>query len=233
VSAIIAAGLIPAAMEMIDHNTIKAVEESIYAAGYPTDAAAALVVEMDGAPAETAADAARAQQICEASGAREVRRAKTEAERLGLWQGRKKAFGAMGRLAPDLLVQDATVPRSRLPSVLARIYGICERYDLRVANVFHAGDGNLHPNLVFDRRNADELARVQAASKEIMTACVEAGGTITGEHGVGLDKRHYMHLVFGPAEMDVLCSVRNVFDPRGLANPGKILPEDVCKGEVS
>jgi glycolate oxidase subunit GlcD len=231
VSAIIAAGLIPAAMEMIDHNTIKAVEESIYAAGYPTDAAAALVVEVDGAPAETVADAARAQEICEASGAREVRRAKNEAERLGLWQGRKKAFGAMGRLAPDLLVQDATVPRSRLPAVLARIYGICERYDLRVANVFHAGDGNLHPNLVFDRRNEEELARVQAASREIMAACVDAGGTITGEHGVGLDKRHYMSLVFGPDEMDALCAVRRVFDPRGLANPGKILPEDTCDND--
>ncbi|MEJ2217028.1 MAG: FAD-linked oxidase C-terminal domain-containing protein [Gemmatimonadota bacterium] len=229
-SAIIAAGLIPAAMEMIDQNTIKAVEDSIFAAGYPTDAAAALVVELDGTPAETAADAARAQQICKASGAREVRRAQNEAERLGLWQGRKKAFGAMGRLAPDLLVQDATVPRSRLPTVLARIYGICEGYGLQVANVFHAGDGNLHPNLVFDRRNAEELERVRAASREIMAACVEAGGTITGEHGVGLDKRHYMSLIFGPDEMDVFCAVRRVFDPRGLANPGKILPEDVCDG---
>ncbi len=227
VSAIIATGHIPAAMEMIDRNTIRAVEESIYAAGYPTDAAAALVVELDGAPGVIAEDADRVQRICEDSGAR-VRRAADAAERLRLWQGRKKAFGAMGRLAPDLLVQDATVPRSRLPEVLARVYEIGARYGLQVANVFHAGDGNLHPNLVFDRRDAEELERVEAASREIMAACVEAGGTITGEHGVGMDKRRYMHLVFNDDELAALCAVRRVFDPEGRANPDKIFPPGIC-----
>lgn len=233
VSAIIAAGLIPAAMEMIDRNTIRAVEGSIYAAGYPTDAAAALVVEFDGPPTATSADVERGASICEAAGAREVRRARDAAERLRLWQGRKKAFGAMGRLAPDLLVQDATVPRSRLPAVLGRIYAIGERYGLQIANVFHAGDGNLHPNIVFDSRDAEERERVEAASQEIMKACVEAGGTITGEHGVGMDKRHYMELVFNDDELATLCAIRRVFDPAGRANPDKIFPPGVCDGGES
>ena len=154
-----------------------------------------------------------------------MRRAETAAERLALWKGRKKAFGAMGRLAPDLLVQDATVPRTRLTEVLARIGEIAERFDLQVANVFHAGDGNLHPNIVFDRRDQEETRRVEAASKEIMAACVEAGGTITGEHGVGADKRKYMPLVFSAQELEVLRGVKRVFDPGGLCNPGKVVPE--------
>jgi FAD/FMN-containing dehydrogenase len=154
-----------------------------------------------------------------------VRRARSEEERTALWKGRKKAFGAMGRLAPDLLVQDATVPRTRLPEVLARITEIGERYRLQVANVFHAGDGNLHPNLVFDRRDPEETRRVEQASAEIMKVCVEAGGTITGEHGVGVDKRKYMSLVFTPAELEVLRGVKGAFDPMGLCNPGKVLPD--------
>ena len=131
----------------------------------------------------------------------------------------------MGRLAPDLLVQDATVPRTRLTEVLARISEIARRYDIQVANVFHAGDGNLHPNIVFDRRDEEETRRVEAASKEIMRVCVEAGGTITGEHGVGADKRKYMPLVFSPRELEVLRAVKGVFDPLGLCNPGKVVPE--------
>ncbi|HEX7050919.1 MAG TPA: FAD-linked oxidase C-terminal domain-containing protein [Longimicrobiales bacterium] len=229
VSAIIADGLLPAALEMIDGETIRAVEESVYAAGIPLDVGAALVIEFDGARAGLAAEAERARAICVAEGAREVRRAADDIERERLWQGRKKAFGAMGRLAPDLLVQDAVVPRSRLPAVLAGIYAIAHRYDLRISNVFHAGDGNLHPNILFDRRDADELRRVQAASREIMRSCVEAGGTITGEHGVGLDKREYMPLIFGDAEMETMCAVRRVFNPRGLANPAKVLPVRVCR----
>jgi FAD/FMN-containing dehydrogenase len=156
-----------------------------------------------------------------------VRRAQDDLERAALWKGRKKAFGAMGRIAPDLLVQDATVPRTRLPSVLGRIAEIAARHRLTVANVFHAGDGNLHPNILFDRRDADELHRVEAASKEIMEACVQAGGTITGEHGVGLDKRAYMPLVHGPEELSVMAGVKAAFDPSGLLNPGKVIPDGV------
>jgi glycolate oxidase subunit GlcD len=225
VTAIISSGLLPAALEIVDRNTIKAVEASIFAAGYPTDAGAALVVEFDGMEAGLALEAAEASRCCREAGAREVRQAETSEERLALWKGRKKAFGAMGRLAPDLLVQDATVPRTRLPEVLARIGEIAQRYDLQVANVFHAGDGNLHPNLVYDRRDPEEARRVERASMEIMAACVAVGGTITGEHGVGSDKRKYMPLVFSPAELEALEGIRRVFDPQGTCNPGKVLPE--------
>ncbi len=225
VTDIISRGLLPAALEIVDRNTIQAVEASIFAAGYPTDAGAALVVEFDGLEQGLDQEADEAERCCIGAGAREVRRARTAEERMALWKGRKKAFGAMGRLAPDLLVQDATVPRTRLPQVLARISEIASRHGLQVANVFHAGDGNLHPNLVFDRRNAEETRRVEEASKEIMMVCVEAGGTITGEHGVGTDKRKYMSLVFTPQELEALRGVRAVFDPLGLCNPGKVLPD--------
>jgi FAD/FMN-containing dehydrogenase len=159
-----------------------------------------------------------------------VRRASDPATRAALWNGRKKAFGAMGRIAPDLLVQDATVPRTRLPEVLAKITEIGRRYRLNVANVFHAGDGNLHPNILFDRNDADELERVERASKEIMTLCVDVGGTITGEHGVGVDKRGYMRLVHGPDELAAMAAVKAVFDPGGLFNPGKVLPDAEAVG---
>ncbi|NNF27390.1 MAG: FAD-binding oxidoreductase, partial [Gemmatimonadetes bacterium] len=224
VSDIIGAGLLPAAMEIIDGETIRAVEDSVFSAGYPTDAEAALVVEFDGPAAGIDDQAERAADLCDRAGAREVRLASDEAERLALWKGRKKAFGAMGRIAPDLLVQDATVPRTALPKILAGIEEIGKRYELTVANVFHAGDGNLHPNILFDRRNGEELARVERASREIMELCVQAGGTITGEHGVGLDKRDYMGLVYGPDELDAMWGVRLAFDPHGLMNPGKVLP---------
>jgi glycolate oxidase subunit GlcD len=224
VTSIISAGLLPAALEIVDRNTIRAVEASIFAAGYPTDAGAALVVEFDGIDAGLDSDAEKARKCCEEAGAREVRRAETGEERTALWKGRKKAFGAMGRLAPDLLVQDATVPRTRLPGVLARISEIAERYHLQVANVFHAGDGNLHPNIVFDRRDPEQTRRVETASSEIMRVCVEAGGTITGEHGVGVDKRKYMSLVFSAEELEILRRVKGVFDPVGLCNPGKVIP---------
>ena len=225
VTEIIGTGLMPAAVEIVDAATIRAVEASVYAAGYPKDAGAALVIEFDGTEAGLDADAERAEACCHAAGAREVRRAADPQSRLKLWQGRKKAFGAMGRIAPDLLVQDATVPRTRLPAVLARISEIGERYGLQVANVFHAGDGNLHPNILFDRNDADELRRVERASHEIMALCVEVGGTITGEHGVGVDKRGYMALVHGETELEMLRAVKEVFDPQGLFNPGKVLPE--------
>lgn len=230
VTNIISRGLLPAALEIVDRNTIAAVEASIFAAGYPTDAGAALVVEFDGLETGLDKEVESARECCQEAGAREVRRATTGEERLALWKGRKKAFGAMGRLAPNLLVQDATVPRTRLPEVLARVMEIAERYELKVANVFHAGDGNLHPNLVYDRRDPEETRRVEAASKEIMNACVEAGGTITGEHGVGFDKRKYMPLVFSPEELAVLAEIKGVFDPGGLFNPRKVIPDTVVSG---
>jgi len=225
VTAVVGAGLLPAALEIMDQSSIRAVEASVFAAGYPTDAGAALVVEFDGTEAGLQADAERAEALCMENGAREVRRARNAAEREALWKGRKKAFGAFGRLAPDLIVQDATVPRTRLPDVLHRILEIGESHGLRVANVFHAGDGNLHPKLLFDRRDADELARVEAASRQIMEACVAAGGTITGEHGVGVDKRKYMRLVYGTDEIEAMRAAKEVFDPSGLVNPGKVLPD--------
>jgi glycolate oxidase subunit GlcD len=227
VTAIVGAGLLPAALEIMDGGSIRAVEESAYAAGYPTDAGAVLVVEFDGTDAGLDDDAAQAEACCLEAGAREVRRATDDAQRAALWQGRKKSFGVMGRIAPDLLVQDATVPRTRLPEVLHRIAEIAERYELRVGNVFHAGDGNLHPKILFDRRRADEVQRVEKASREIMTLCVEVGGTITGEHGVGMDKRKYMPLVFGAHELDTMARVKEAFDPEGLFNPGKVLPDPV------
>lgn len=225
VTAIVGDGLLPAALEILDHPTIQAVEASVFAAGYPQDAGAALVVEFDGTEAGLDADVERARALCLERGAREVQRATTAAERDALWKGRKKAFGAFGRLAPDLLVQDATVPRTRLTSVLHEIMEIGRKYDLVVANVFHAGDGNLHPNILFDRRDAEQVERVEAASKEIMAACVAAGGTITGEHGVGVDKRKHMKLVFGPHELNAMREAKRVFDPAALMNPGKVLPD--------
>jgi glycolate oxidase subunit GlcD len=225
VTAIIASGMLPAALEIVDAATIRAVEASVYAAGYPTDAGAALVVEFDGTEAGLDDDADRAEACCREAGARDVQRAVDESHRAALWKGRKKAFGAMGRIAPDLLVQDATVPRTRLPEVLAGVADIGRRYDLQIANVFHAGDGNLHPNIIFDRHDPDELARVEKASKEIMALCVDAGGTITGEHGVGVDKRQYMRLVHGPDELAAMAAMKRAFDPSGLFNPGKVLPD--------
>ncbi len=231
VTEIMAEGLLPAALEIIDGPTIRAVEASVFAAGYPTDAEAALVVEFDGIEAGLAGDVERAVAQCSRAGAREVRTADSAEERLALWSGRKRAFGAMGQIANDLMVQDGTVPRSKLTEVLGRISEIGARYDLTIANVFHAGDGNLHPNLLFDRSNEDEVARVNRASKEIMAVCVEAGGTITGEHGVGLDKRRYMSLVHGPDELDAMRRIKWVFDPLGRMNPGKVLPDGPDDGK--
>ncbi|HEY2806176.1 MAG TPA: FAD-linked oxidase C-terminal domain-containing protein [Gemmatimonadales bacterium] len=229
VSTIIASGIVPAAMEMMDHNTVELVESSVYAAGYPTDCAAVLLVETDGRAAGTADEAAQIEKICRATGARGVRVATTAVERERLWQGRKKAFGAMGRASADLVVQDAVVPRTALPDVLEAIGGIAARYRVKVSNVFHAGDGNLHPNLSFDARDPDELARVEAASAEIMRVCVDAGGSITGEHGIGADKKRYMPLIFSPDDIGAMSAVRRAFDPAGLANPGKVIPSAQCK----
>ena len=229
VSTIIAAGIVPAALEMMDKACVAAVEASIYAAGYPTDAAAVLLVELDGQTDAVGAEALTVKHILLECGAREVRSASTAVDRARLWQGRKKAFGAMGRIAPDLAVQDAVVPRSALPDIMDQIEAIRRQYDLTISNVFHAGDGNLHPNISFDRRDPAVVARVQLACREIMAACVAAGGSITGEHGVGSDKLNYMPWIFDAQTLGAMRAVRRVFDPAERANPGKVLPVHACR----
>jgi glycolate oxidase subunit GlcD len=228
-SAIMAEGILPAALELMDAATIRAVESSIYAAGYPVDAAAVLLVEVDGAAAGLADDVASVERICRASGARHVRSASDAAERARLWQGRKKAFGAMGRLAPHLAVQDAVVPRTQLAPILARIAEIGARHNVRVCNVFHAGDGNLHPNIPYNAGDPAEAARVHQAMREIMELCIAAGGTITGEHGVGSDKIAYMEKLFPGDSLDAMCRLRDAFDPGRRANPGKVVPSHRCR----
>jgi glycolate oxidase subunit GlcD len=224
VSAIIAAGVMPAALEMMDREIIRAVEASVFAAGLPPDAGAALIIELDGIEAGIDDEAERVTSICMEFGARSCRRARDETERKKLWAARKGAFGAIGRISPDSMIQDAVVPRSQLPEVLNAAYEIAGKYQLRIANVFHAGDGNLHPLICFDSRIAEEVTRVKDAGRELMAVCVAAGGTITGEHGVGLDKRELLPLVFSEADMNAMLSVRAAFDPSGLCNPGKIIP---------
>lgn len=228
-SAIIAAGIVPAALEMMDQPTIRAVEASIYAAGYPVDAAAVLLIEIDGLAAGIDDDAERIRGLCLECGARGVRVARDEGERTRLWQGRKKAFGAMGRISSHLVVQDAVIPRTRLPEVLRAIAHIGAAEQLSVCNVFHAGDGNLHPNIPYNANDPDESARVHRAMRAIMRCCVEAGGSVTGEHGIGLDKIDYMPLIFSADSLDAMCRLRSVFDPDRRANPGKVVPVRACR----
>jgi len=224
VSAIIAAGVMPAALEMMDHAIIQAVEASVFAAGLPLDAGAALLIELDGLEAGIDAEAERVKRICVQHGARTCRLARDENERKKLWAARKGAFGAIGRIAPDSMIQDAVVPRSRLPEVLDDVFRIAAKYQLRIANVFHAGDGNLHPLICFDSRSPAEVEHVKEAGRELMETCVRAGGTISGEHGVGFDKRELLPLIFSDADMEAMLRVRSAFDPEGLMNPGKIIP---------
>jgi glycolate oxidase subunit GlcD len=228
-SAIIASGIVPAACELMDHGTIQAVEASIYAAGYPADAAAVLLVEVDGSAASVGEEAERVERLCSENGARSVRIATDAVDRARLWQGRKKAFGAMGRMAPHLAVQDGVVPRTKLAEILAAIAVIGERHGIRVCNVFHAGDGNLHPNVPYDGRNLDETRRVHAAMREIMALCIASGGSITGEHGVGLDKLVHMDKLFSPDTLDAMCRLRSAFDPEKRSNPGKVVPVHSCR----
>jgi glycolate oxidase subunit GlcD len=226
VSEILASGVTPVAIEMLDQGTIRIVESSPFAAGLPTDVGAALIVEVEGDPEEVEVAVRRAAEVARASGATEVRVAADEEERARLWQARKKAYGVLGRRAPEVLVQDAVVPRTRIAPVLERIGEIARAHELENVNYFHAGDGNLHPHLLFDPRDPDQLARVGRASEEIMRVCVEAGGTITGEHGVGLDKRRAMRLVFTDAELDAMRALKRALDPAGSCNPGKMLPPE-------
>ena len=228
-SAIVASGILPAALEMMDAPTIRAIESSIYAAGYPVDAAAILLIEVDGLAAGLDADVQRIEAMCTECGARSVRVARDEVERARLWQGRKKAFGAMGRVSSHLVVQDAVIPRTRLPQVMAEIGEISRRHGVTVCNVFHAGDGNLHPNIAYDGNDEGERVRVEMAMGEIMRVCVEAGGTVTGEHGIGLDKLAYMDLIFSAESLAAMCRLREVFDPERRANPGKVVPVHSCR----
>ena len=224
VGRVIRSGVVPAALEIIDRRTIEAVEASVYAAGLPVTAGAVLIVELDGLPVNLAGEIEAIRTACAAENCQAIEIARDEAERKRFWRARKGAFGAMGRLAPDLYVHDAVVPRIHLPAVLEKVCEICDRHRLKLANVFHAGDGNLHPNICFDRRNPDELARVMAAGKEILEACVAVGGVITGEHGVGVEKRDYMYLVFGESDLEPMKRLRDTFNPDGVCNPGKIIP---------
>ena len=224
VGAVIEAGLVPAALEIVDERTIRAVEASMYAAGLPRDAGAILIVELDGPAVALPAQVERVHALCAGAGADRVETARDEAERQRFWRARKGAFGAMGRLAPDLYVHDAVVPRGALPAVLAKVCEIGDRYGLTLSNVFHAGDGNLHPNISFDRRDPAQLARVMAAGSEILKLCVDAGGVITGEHGVGTEKREFISLVFGESDLEAMQRLRAAFDPDRVCNPGKIFP---------
>src|SRR5713101_7244423 len=223
VSAVIARGLIPAAMEMIDQLTIGAVEDA-FGCGYPRDAAAALLIELDGLREGMEAQAERVMAACRDCGARDVRAARDEAERQLLWKGRKSAFGAYGRISPAYMVMDGVIPRTRLPEVLRRVNEIVAAHGLRVGNVFHAGDGNLHPNILYDPRKPGEEARVVEAGGEILKVCADVGGSISGEHGIGLEKVDYMSLIFSEADLACMHRVKEAWNPSGLCNPGKIFP---------
>jgi len=223
VSGIIAAGIIPAALEMMDQKIISAVEAAFHF-GFPQDAGAVLIIELDGLEAGMEEYSRRVMEVCQRNQAREVRVARDEAERLALWACRKKAFGAIGRLSPSYCTQDGVVPRTKLPEILRVTTEIGKKYGIEIANVFHAGDGNIHPILLFDERDRDQTKRVLQASAEILAACVEMGGTITGEHGIGIEKINQMSLIFSPEDMRMMQDLRDVFNPQGLCNPAKIFP---------
>ncbi len=224
VADIVARGLVPAALEILDQATIRAVEASVYRAGYPEDATAVLLVELDGPEQVLAEEADEVRAAFATRGALRVEEAILPADRLRLWKGRKGAFGAMGRLNTDLYVLDGVVPRTRLVEALTGIAAIGRRHDVVLTNVFHAGDGNLHPNISYDGRDAAQTARVIAAGHEILQLCVDLGGSISGEHGIGSEKLDHMPMMFRPADLAVMARVRAAFDPDGRCNPGKVLP---------
>ena len=232
VSAIIASGVVPAAVEMMDHGIVVAAENFAHA-GYPTDAAAILIVEVDGLPAAVEEQARAVQEAARANGVRTIRTAADESERALLWKGRKSAFGAVAQIAPHYHLHDCVVPRTKLVEVLSGVYEIARRHHLIVTNVFHAGDGNLHPLLSFDRRIPGTLERVLAASEEIVRLCVEAGGTLSGEHGIGLEKRDFMPLVFTDDDLTVQACLRAAFDPDARMNPKKVLPDGARCGDFA
>jgi len=223
VSAIIAEGIVPAALEAMDEPIIRAVEAGVHA-GYPTEAKAVLLIELDGPRAEVEVQAEVVARICRDMGSLTMRVARDDAERALLWKGRKEAAGAVGRITHNYVLQDAVVPRSKLPTVMAQIQAIAARHGLVVANVFHAGDGNLHPMICYDERVPGEFAHALEANEEVLHACIDLGGTVTGEHGVGLDKAEKLAFLFNPDDLEVMHAVRRVFDPRELMNPQKVFP---------
>jgi glycolate oxidase len=231
VSAIIAAGIIPAALEMLEGRGVAVVEQAVHA-GYPVDARAVLLIEIDGLREELDAQALRVEAICREHGARELRAARDEAQRQKLWAGRKGALAACGRLRPHYHIQDGVVPRSRLTEVLRVTEEVAQRYDLLIINIFHAGDGNLHPLLLFDVREPGVRERAVAAGEEILRACVAAGGTISGEHGIGLEKRDYMSWIFSRLDIEAMLQLRCAFDPLDAMNPCKQLPTGATCGDI-
>ena len=228
VSAVIGQGIVPAALEMMDKVTVGAVEAH-YHAGYPTDAGAVLLVEVDGVADSTRELIATIRKVLEQHGGFALREAQTPAERELLWAGRKGAIGALGRIKPNYYLHDGVVPRSRLPQVLSAVGEIGEHYRLPVANVFHAGDGNLHPNILFDLRERGIMQQVEGAGEEMLRAVVELGGALSGEHGIGLEKSAFMPWIFSADDLDAMLRVKNVLDPGGILNPGKIFPDPTRK----
>ncbi|MBI4498785.1 MAG: FAD-binding protein [Chloroflexi bacterium] len=231
VSAIIGRGILPAALEMMDRTTLAAVAPTV-PADYPPDAGAVLLIEVDGLREEVAEQARMVEEVCREAGARELRRAEDAAGRERLWSGRKGAIGALGRLAPNYYILDGVVPRTRLPEVLRAVGQIVERHELQVANVFHAGDGNLHPCVLFDEREPGATERVLAAGAEIMRLCLDAGGAITGEHGVGLEKREFLAWTYSDDDLRVMQQLRAAFQATERFNPGKVFPSGVACGEA-
>jgi glycolate oxidase len=231
VSGIISAGIIPAGIEMMDKFSINAVEDVVQTNCYPRDAAAILLVEIDGSVLEVETNQAKVAEICRQNGAREIEVATEPEQRLRLWKGRKAAFAAMGKISPDYYVQDGVIPRTQLSYVLQEIEKLGKKYDHFVANVFHAGDGNLHPLILYDNSKAGALEKVEALGGEILKLCVKVGGSISGEHGIGADKRCYMSEMFTETDLETMQWVRQVFNPKELANPGKILPTPRTCGE--
>ena len=231
VSAVIARGILPAAIEMMDAVTIEAAEAAVDAR-YPAGCGAVLIVELDGPSIQVEEDLAAVEAICRENDAREIRIAADAADRAAIWRGRKAAFAAMGRISPDYYVQDGVVPRTKLPELLRRIEALSQEHGLRVGNVFHAGDGNLHPLVLYDGRVDGEAARAAHVAELILEACIDAGGSITGEHGVGTDKACAMPLMFGADDLEAMLRLRAAFDPLGLANPGKVFPTPRLCGEV-
>jgi glycolate oxidase len=221
VSQVVAAGLLPGAMEMMDELAIEAAEAAVQA-NYPPGAAALLIVEMDGEVKQVEVDFERLMQVINASGAGEIRIAQDDADRMRIWKGRKSAFSAVGRLSPDYIVQDGVVPRSRLGSALAEIDRLSEQYDIRVANVFHAGDGNLHPLILYDGNQSGALERAESMAGEVLQLCIDFQGSITGEHGVGIEKREYLPKMFNEAEIGTMLSIRSAIDPDEISNQGKM-----------
>jgi len=232
VSAIIGQGIIPAALEMMDKVTMQAVEAAVHA-GYPPDAGAVLLIEVDGLPETVGPQAQAVEVICTEMGAREVRIGFSPQERERLWAGRKGALGALGRLAPSYYILDGTVPRTKLPQVLRGVYQVGEKYGFPIANVFHAGDGNLHPNIPFDESQPGQVDKVLEAGAEIMRLCVDAGGTITGEHGVGMEKRDFMRWIFSDDDLEVMSRIKVAFLAGDGLNPGKIFPAAIGSGEIA